>query len=407
MTVAIVIFLTRFVNEFYTRVHGFLALRSKIEVDNPASVAISCMKFLAKADFWADLAIVRNRVHTQNARPVSIKDIARSAKVSHSTVSRALNNSPRVKSDTVQRIRRIAEEFGYRGSAIARSLATQQTRTIGVVVTTIADLFAAGVVAGIETVAGDHGYSVFLANSNADPEREIRVVRTFEERRVDGIIVTASRVGALHLPLLSRMKVPIVLLNNQHPSGFVHSVMIENATASYEATRHLVELGHRRIAYIGDRNGRQSDTERFGGYRHALDVGQIPFQPELVVYGNATPESGREAMVKLLQAPEPPTAVFCYDDMTALGAIREIHANGMRVPGDISVVGFDDLSIAEFTEPPLTTIRQPMAQMGRLAMEAVLDLLGGSGSSHEIRVRGELIVRASTAALKAQDDTRT
>lgn len=350
-----------------------------------------------------------NRVHPRMpeiAKPVSIKDIARSAKVSHSTVSRALNNSSRVKSDTVDRIRRIAEESGYRGSAIARSLATRRTKTIGVVVTTIADLFAAGVVSGIETVAGNHGYSVFLANSNADAEREMRVVRTFEERRVDGIIVTASRVGALHLPLLSRMNVPIVLLNNQHPSQFVHSVMIENLSASYEATRYLVELGHRRIAYIGDRNGRQSDTERFGGYRQGLDSGQLPFQPELVVYGSGTPESGMEMMATLLRFAEPPTAVFCYDDMTALGAIRQIHASGLRVPRDVSVIGFDDLSIVQFTEPPLTTIRQPMSEMGRLAMEAVLDLLGGSGSTHEIKVRGELIVRGSTGPPNANSHSR-
>ncbi len=336
--------------------------------------------------------------HSSNA--ISIKDIARTANVSHSTVSRALNNNPRVKSETVERIRRIAEQSGYRGSAIARSLATRRSMTIGVVVTTIADLFAAGVVSGIETIAGDHGYSVFLANSNADPDREMRVVRTFEERRVDGIIVTASRVGALHLDLLSRMNVPIVLLNNQHPSEFAHSVMIENLSASYEATTHLVVFGHRRIAYIGDRNGRQSDTERFGGYRQALDAANLPFQPEYVLYGIGTPESGRDAMSAFLKLSEPPTAVFCYDDMTALGAIRQIHSAGLRVPGDVSVVGFDDLSIVQFTEPPLTTIRQPMSDMGRLAMEAMLDLLGGSGATHEIKVRGELIVRASTGPVK-------
>jgi LacI family repressor for deo operon, udp, cdd, tsx, nupC, and nupG len=305
-----------------------------------------------------------------------------------------------VKSETVERIRRIAEQSGYRGSAIARSLATRRTMTIGVVVTTIADLFVAGVVSGVETVAGDHGYSVFLANSNADPEREIRVVQTFEERRVDGIIVTASRVGAQHLSLLSRMNVPIVLLNNQHPSEFAHSVMIENLSASYDATTHLVELGHRRIAYIGDRNGRQSDTERFGGYRQALDSGNLPFRPEYISYGSGTPESGSEAIAALLKLPEPPTAVFCYDDMTALGVIRHVHCAGLRVPEDVSVVGFDDLSIVQFTEPPLTTIRQPMAEMGRLAMQAMLDLLGGSGASHEIKVRGELIIRASTGPVK-------
>ena len=347
---------------------------------------------------------MRKRVHPGGAdlpTSISIKDIARSAKVSHSTVSRALNNSPRVKSETVERIRRIAEQSGYRGSAIARSLATRRSMTIGVVVTTIADLFAAGVVSGIETVAGDHGYSVFLANSNADPDREMRVVRTFEERRVDGIIVMASRVGALHIPLLSRMNVPIVPLNNQHPSEFAHSVMIENFSASYEAAKYLVELGHRRIAYIGDRNGRQSDTERFGGYRQALDAGNLPFQPELVLYGTATPESAMEAVANFLNLPEPPTAVFCYDDMTALGAMRQIHAAGLRVPEDISVIGFDDLSIVQFTDPPLTTVRQPMQEMGRLAMETMLDLLGGSGATHKIKVRGELIVRGSTGPPKA------
>jgi DNA-binding LacI/PurR family transcriptional regulator len=296
----------------------------------------------------------------------------------------------------VEKIRRIAEEAGYRGSAIARSLATRRTETIGVVVTTIADPFAAGVVSGIEEVAGNRGYSVFLANSNADPEREIRVVHSFEARRVDGIIVTASRVGALHVPMLSRMRVPIVLLNNQHPSEFVHSVMIENTTASLEATQYLICLNHRRIAYIGDRNGRTSDTERFGGYRLALDGAQIPFAPELIVYGDGTPEGGMDAAAQLLTLSERPTAIFCYDDMTAIGAIRQLHASGLRVPQDISVVGFDDLPIVQYTDPPITTVRQPMADMGRLAMETVFDIIGGSKSNHNIKMPGTLIVRGST-----------
>jgi DNA-binding LacI/PurR family transcriptional regulator len=334
---------------------------------------------------------------TRAAKPasVSVKDIARLAQVSHSTVSRALNNSPRVNPETIERIKRIAEESGYRASAVARSLATRRTRTVGVVVTTIADLFAAGVVAGIEEVASDHGYSVFLANSNADPEREIRVVRSLEERRVDGIIVTASRVGALHVPALSLMRVPIVLLNNQHPSEFVHSVMIENTAATSAATRRLIELGHRRIAYIGDRNGSASDTERFAGYRQAIESAGLSFQPELVVHGDGTPEGGMEAMGRLLDGGRPPTAILAYDDMTALGVVRKILDSGLRIPADISVIGFDDLSIARYLEPPLTTVRQPMAEMGRLAMRAMLELLGGSTKSHTIRVPGELVVRAS------------
>ncbi|MEO0249553.1 MAG: LacI family DNA-binding transcriptional regulator, partial [candidate division WOR-3 bacterium] len=217
---------------------------------------------------------------------VSIKDIARAAHVSHSTVSRALHNSPLVSRETAERIRKLAAEMGYRPSAVALSLVTQKTRTIGVVVTTIADPFIAEVVSGIEEVANDHGYSVFLANCKADPDREIKVVHSFHERRVDGILVTASRVGILHMPHLTQMKVPIVLINNQHPSEFAHSVMIDNVTASRTATEHLIQLGHRHIAYIGDQFGYQSDTERFAGYRQALERSGLTFQPELVVHGD-------------------------------------------------------------------------------------------------------------------------
>ncbi|HXF05815.1 MAG TPA: LacI family DNA-binding transcriptional regulator [Blastocatellia bacterium] len=328
---------------------------------------------------------------------VSIKDIARAANVSHSTVSRALRNSHLVSRETAERIRRIAHEMGYRPSAVARSLVTQRTKTIGVVVTTIADPFIAEVVSGIEEVANDHGYSVFLANSNADPAREIKVVHSFHERRVDGILVTASRVGALYLPVLSEMKVPIVLINNQHPDEFVHSVLIDNITASREATEHLIRLGHRRIAYIGDQYGYQSDTERFAGYRQALEMAGLDFLPELIAHGDGKPEGGMAAMEKLLALPEPPTAVFCYNDMSALGALRVIRSRGLRVPDDISLVGFDDLFIASYTNPPLTTIRQPKRQMGRMATEVLLKLLAGENSATHIQVKGELIVRESTA----------
>ena len=236
-----------------------------------------------------------------------------------------------------------------------------------------------------------------LANSNADPAREVNVVRSFEERRVDGIVVTASRVGAVYMPMHSQMRVPIALINNQHPSEFARSVIIANTEASLEITRYLIGLGHRRIAYIGDRFGYQSDTERFGGYRDALNAADLAFQPELVVHGNGKPEGGEEAMARLAALPERPTAVFCSNDMTALGALRAIRTRGLSVPEDVSLAGFDDLFLAQYTEPPLTTIRQPKHQMGRLAAETLLTILGGSKSTHNIQVPGELIVRQSTA----------
>ncbi len=330
----------------------------------------------------------------------SIKDIARAAHVSHSTVSRALRQSPLVNPETAEKIRRIAAESGFRASAVARSLATNRTNTVGVVVTSIADPFVAEVVNGIEEEANAQNYSVFLANCNADPGRELKVVNSFEDRRVDGIVVTASRVGALYASILERMQIPIVLLNNQHPSQFAHSVLIENFEASRRAVHLLIELGHRRIAYIGDRFGYGSDSERFSGYRSALDEADIPFQPELVVHGDGRLEGALAPVERILSVSELPTAIFCYNDMTAIGALKAIRAHGLTVPGDISLVGFDDLPLASYMEPPLTTVRQPKQEMGRLAMQVLLKLIAGSDAEQNIIVKGEVIVRQSTAPPK-------
>lgn len=330
-------------------------------------------------------------------RQPSIKDIARLARVSHPTVSRALQNSPLVNAQTAAKIRKIADEAGYRASAVARGLVTRRTRTIGLVVTTVADPFASEVVCGVEQTANDNGYSVFLADSNADPVREKKVVQAFAERRVDGIIVTSSRVGALYLPLLSEMMVPIILVNDQYPGAFVHSVMIANFEGMRSAAAHLVQLGHRRIAYLGDEFGYQSDTERLAGYRYALDAAGIPEMAELVVRGDGKPEAAMRAMEKLLALGSPPTAVCCYNDMSALGAMRQIRIRGLGVPEDISVVGFDDLFFASYTQPPLTTVRQPMRRMGQLAMDHLIKLMSDEESAVQVKVDTELVVRESTA----------
>lgn len=331
-------------------------------------------------------------------KQVSIKDVARVAHVSHPTVSRALRYSPLVLNpETAKRIRQIADAMGYRTNAVARGLVTRKTWTLGVVVTTIADPFIGEVVAGIEERANDRGYSVILANSNADPERELRVVRLFQERRADGVLVLSSRIGALYMPLLGELKVPIVLINSHHPDQFSHSIMIDNLEASFAAVRHLIQLGHRRIAYLGDRYGLQSDTERFAGYRQAMTLADYPFLPELVVHANGKAEGSGPAMTRLLELEDRPTAVFCYNDLTAVGALRAIRVHSLRVPQDISVVGFDDLPIASYTEPPLTTIRQPKQEMGRMAVEMLCNLLAGTPEQTQIKVPGELIVRESTS----------
>jgi DNA-binding LacI/PurR family transcriptional regulator len=329
--------------------------------------------------------------------PVSIKDIARLAGVSHSTVSRALHNSSLIPAETTKRIQRIAQEHGYSASAIARSLVTRKTHAIGVVVTSIDDPFNGEVVSGIEELANKAGYSVILATSQTNPEREMAVVRSFQERRVDGILVASSRVGALYLSVLADLKIPIVLLNNQHPGKFVHSVTIDNVAGAFRATQHLTALGHERVAYVGDSYGMQSDTERFTGYKKALRNARIPFRKELAMLGDGKPEGARKAAARLLAHSAGPTAIFCYNDMSALGVLEAAEKHGLNVPNDLSLVGFDDLFFAPFLKPALTTVRQPKKKIGQHAMELLLASLKGEEQERTLKIEGELIVRASTA----------
>src|SRR5215510_2914366 len=295
---------------------------------------------------------------------ISIKDIARAAGVSHSTVSRALRNSPLVNAKTAARVRKIAKKQKYVASAVARSLVTQRTNTIGVVVTSIADPFAGEVVDGIEECALANNYSVILVASHGDPDRELRAVQSFHERRVDGVLVMASRVGARYRSRLSGLRSPVVLINSHHNGEFTYSVRIDNVGSARTATMHLVELGHRRIAYIGDEQGFQSDSERFSGFQKALKEAGIPFDSTLVTYGDGTPARGMHAMAQLLSLPELPTGVFCYNDREALGAMRAVREHGLRVADDVSIVGFDELFLSSYTDPPLTTIEQPKHEMG-------------------------------------------
>jgi DNA-binding LacI/PurR family transcriptional regulator len=234
-----------------------------------------------------------------------------------------------------------------------------------------------------------------MTDSQGDPDREVKVVRSLHERRVDAIVVLASRVGARYISLLTERPIPIVLVNNQRRHAAVHAVTIDNVDASSAATRHLLELGHRRIAYIGNENGVYSDTERFAGYRQALADADIAFSPDVVQHSDNSPDGGSRAMTRLLDLPEPPTAVFCYNDMMALGAYHAARGR-VSVPRDVSIVGFDDLFFARFLDPPLTTTAQPKKEMGRKAMEVALALLNHQPTERTYHIKGELIVRGST-----------
>ena len=330
---------------------------------------------------------------------VSIKDVAREAGVSHATVSRALRGSPLISPDTTERVQAMARKMGYSVNAVARSLVTGRTHTIGVVVTSIADPFVGGVVAGIEAIAHQRGYSTILATCHADPEIEKRMVASLRERAVDGILVTSSRVGEEYLPMLTLMKVPIVLLNNQRPGDYAYSVTIDNVGSARRAVEHLLELGHRRIAYIGHSNGYASDRDRRQGYELALHSAGIEPDPRYILPADSTPESGAQA-ASVLNALEPrPTAIFCYNDLTALGVLAWARQQGLAIPHDWSVVGFDDLFLSQHLHPPLTTVRQPMLEMGRMAAEVLVGLIAGEQTHTSVCMPGELIVRESTAAI--------
>ncbi|MCD6554320.1 MAG: LacI family transcriptional regulator [Chloroflexi bacterium] len=328
---------------------------------------------------------------------ISIKDIARAAGVSHSTVSRALADSPLVKKETKQRICRLAQEMGYSPSAIARGLVTKRTQTIGLVVTTIADPFVAEIVRGVEETALDCGYNILLCNSNAQPQRELAAVSTLREKRVDGIIVSASRVGDLYLPLLVETGVPIVLVNNEHSGRYVYSVVTDDESGGRLATEYLLDLGHTRIGYISGPEVHRSNINRLRGYRQAFQGRGLTPDPQWITSGDGGARGGEEGMARLLSLPAPPSAVFCYNDMTAIGALLTAHRLGWKVPDQVSVIGYDDIYFAAYTNPALTTVEQRKYDMGSLAMQMMLDLLGGASSVENILLPARLIVRESCA----------
>jgi len=328
---------------------------------------------------------------------LSIKDIARAANVSHSTVSRALRNSPLVSATTAEKIKQIARESNFRVSAVGRSLATGRTHSIGVVVTTVADPFMADVVYGIEEIANAHGYSVILASSKADAEREMKLVQSFEERRVDGIIIIASVVGSVYVPVLAEMKIPIVLVNSQHPGEFAYSISISDFESSRAATRFLIQLGHSKIGFIANRYGARGNANRQEGYRQALEDAKIALRPEFVFLGDGKPEGGFQSLQHFLSLPERVTALVCFNDLTAIGVLNAAYRQKISLPDELSVIGFDDLMIASYTVPPLTTVRQPKLEMGRKATELLFNLLAGSTMERSSVFQGELILRESTA----------
>ncbi len=332
---------------------------------------------------------------------VSIKDIAQAAGVSHSTVSRALADSPLISEAARRRIQALAGKMGYVPNAQARGLVLGRTMTIGIVVTTIADPFVAEVVQGIESTAHAHGYGVILTGSDNDPEREAQSVEMLRARRADAVIVTSSRIGDLYQDDLQETGVPVVLINSHNDQGGarVVSISVDNRHGGYLATRHLLGLGHRRIAYVAGLPAHSDDCDRCQGYGDALRDAGLARDERYTIAGDGRATGGERALPALLALAPRPSAAFCYNDMTAIGLIAAARRAGLAVPQELAVVGFDDIPFAALTYPALTTVAQPKHEMGRRAVERALALLSGDATQPDhLSLQGQLIVRESSGA---------
>jgi DNA-binding LacI/PurR family transcriptional regulator len=332
---------------------------------------------------------------------VTIKDIAKVAGVSHTTVSRALRGNPAIAPQTVARIQQIAGELHYVPNTVARGLKTSRSGVLGVIVRRIVDPFFSEVLQGIEDVLHAAGYSLFLAASDRDPDREKAIVRAMSERRVDGVIICSSQVGEEHRQQLERFGVRTVLINNQASEDSAYSVYHDDVAGSRAITGHLLALGHRRISYLGNARAGRTSADRWQGYAEAMAAAGAPILPGYVVQGpNGLPEGGASGAEHFLLLAQRPTAIVCYNDMMAIGAMQALQQAGQRVPADCSITGFDNIELAAYVTPALTTFDQPKYELGQQAAGMMLRLLGeepGPAVEPAILVlRGKLCVRDST-----------
>ena len=336
---------------------------------------------------------------------VTIKDIAKAAGVSHTTVSRALRGHPAIATKTVARIAQIADELGYVPNTVARGLKTKRSGILGVIVRRIDDPFFSEVLHGIEDVLHAQEYSLFLATSHRDSEREKTIVRAMSERRVDGVIICSTQVSEEHQRQLEHFGVPCVLLNNQASEHIAYSIFHDDIYGSHEVTQHLIDLGHKRIAYLGNEQAGRPNDDRLLGYQAAMREANLSIEADYITLGpNGRPAGGVTGTRRLLALAQRPSALVCYNDMMAIGAIQTLQVAGLQVPHDCSVSGFDDIELASYINPPLTTFHQPKYDLGREAATLMLHLLDGeatSQASNILTLRGQLFVRQSTAPPKS------
>jgi LacI family transcriptional regulator len=336
--------------------------------------------------------------------PLTLEDIAHLSGVSRSTVSRVLNTDVNVKEETRKKVQAIINSYNFQPNLAARGLATGRTNVIGVVIPAsvsviFTDPYFPLLLQGVSAVCNTREYSVMLWL--AEPEYERRMIsRILHNGLVDGVVIASIPMNDPMVESMIESRMPFVLVG-RHPTVDVNFLDVDNLKASQKATKHLVNLGYKRIATITGPQNQVSGYDRYQGYLNALQESGIPIKPELVAEGNYTEESGYSTMQQLIKYK--PDAVFAASDMMAFGAMQALKEANLQIPEDVALVGFDDLPAASKTVPPLTTIRQPVFQMGSKAAEFLINLIdNGTNSTHEVIMGTELIVRESCGASKTE-----
>jgi len=328
-----------------------------------------------------------------------MKDVAELARVSVSTVSHVMNGTRRVSEETRGDVLAAVEELSYKPNLLAKGLKTRRTYTIGLLIPDIQNSFFTSVVRGVEDVALSCGYHLFLCNTDEDPGREEEYITELAKKRVDGLMVAPSARRGSHFGRLRDEGVPFVFLDRDVEGVDADVVSVDNRTGMRLIAEHLVGLGHQRIGMISGPLDKASGYERHLGLRDALaDLG-VELEDSLVRFGDFRTSGGREGAGELLDLPSPPTALVTANNQMTLGALLTVNEMGLDVPGDLSVVGFDDPEWAPLTGPPLTTLAQPIYEMGvraaRMLLEGIED--GPDEESRRVLLEPWLVVRESTA----------
>jgi LacI family transcriptional regulator len=327
----------------------------------------------------------------------TIREVAESAGVSYATVSHVINNTRVVSHETRERVLAAMSALNYRPNALARSLRQGKTNTMGLVLPDSANPFFAEISRSIEDEAFKKGYSVFLCNTELDTQRELFYVDVLSKKQVDGIIFVAAGDQADSLDFLVHHNLPVVMIDRDLPNVDVDAVLTDNQLGGFLATRHLIELGHTRIACISGPSSITPGSERIVGYRNALEQAGLAYDEKLILRGDYHAQSGLEITQFILQMDPHPTAIFALNDLMALGALRAASEAGCSVPADLAIVGYDDLELAQFTNPPLTTIAQPKKEIGVQAVHLLIDRMSQkSRPPRRLVLPPELIVRRST-----------